>query len=210
MIKNDDSHAPLRVDWYQAYPFAAARYDPGRVEDAFKSAAWGMVLVGGPVGGTCFGMGGGRSRCGPLSPSRPSRTCVQVRVDPVGPARPADLAVVGRKPSYPSRIRATVEREWLRGAPPAEGLVAPPWPARRRSTASGLRGKPEPAGPSGHGRRARDGAVRRAAAVTALLGRLAECALLGPACRVSPAWAMLVAPVVSTLGGSLAATRASR
>ena len=54
------------------------------------------------------------------------------------------------------------------------------------------------------GRRARDGAVCRAAAVTAMLGRLAECA------RLSPAWAMLVAPVVSTLGGSLAASRASR
>ena len=90
-------------------------------------------------------------------------------------------SVVGRKPSYPSRIR--VERV----APPAEVL----WPARCRITASGLRGRP----------------VRRvtvaglvtamsagAAAVTALLGRLAECA------RFSPAWAMLVAPVVSTLG----------
>ena len=40
------------------------------------------------------------------------------------------------------------------------------------------------------GRRARDGAVCWAAAVI-LLGRLAECA------RFSPAWAMLVAPVVS-------------
>ena len=105
-------------------------------------------------------------------------------------------SVVGRKPSYPSRIR--VERV----APPAEVLVAPQWPARRRSTASGLLGQPKPAGPSGHARRAARSAG--AAAVTALLGRLAECA------RFSPAWAMLVAPVVSTLGGSLAASRASR
>ena len=30
-------------------------------------------------------MGGVRSRYGPLSPTHPSRTCVQVRVDPVGP-----------------------------------------------------------------------------------------------------------------------------
>ena len=45
MIKNDDSHAPLRVARDQACPFAAAGHDSGRVEDAFKSAAWGAVLV---------------------------------------------------------------------------------------------------------------------------------------------------------------------
>ena len=58
----------------------AARHVPAPSEDAFKSAAaCGAVLVVGPGGGTRFGMGGGRSRCGPLSPNRPSRTCVQVR-----------------------------------------------------------------------------------------------------------------------------------
>ena len=53
---------------------------------------------------------------------------------------------------------------------------------------------------------AHDGAVCRAAPVTALLGPLAECP------RVMLAWAMLVAgaPVVSTLGGSRAFSRASR
>ena len=81
------------------------------VQDAFKSAAWGVVLVGVPVGQTRFGMRGGRSRCGPRSPSRPSHTCVQVRVGPPAtrsdPARPADtvLAVAGCRPSYPSCIR---------------------------------------------------------------------------------------------------------
>ena len=45
VIKNDDSHAPLRVARDQACPFAAAGHDSGRVEDAFKSAAWGAVLV---------------------------------------------------------------------------------------------------------------------------------------------------------------------
>ena len=97
VIKNDDSHAPSAI--------AAA---------AFRSAAWGVVLVGGPFGGTRFGMGGGlRSRCGPLSPSRPSHTCVQVLMprDPVGSSaagRPR------RKLSHPSCIR--VERATTRGA----------------------------------------------------------------------------------------------
>ena len=76
-------------------------------------------------------------------------------------------SVVGRKPSYPSRIR--VERV----APPAEVL----WPARCRITASGLRGQPKPAGPSVHGRRARDGDVWR--------GR-GRNGLAWPACRVRP------------------------
>ena len=155
MIKNDDSHAPLRVDWYQAYPFAAARYDPGRVEDAFKSAAWGMVLVGGPVGGTCFGMGGGRSRCGPLSPSRPSRTCVlchgRATRDPVGPSV-AGRPRRGGPPAVVSELHSS-------GESGDEGR-------RRPRGSSDLRGQPEPASPSGHGRRARDGEVCRAAAVT--------------------------------------------
>ena len=159
MIKNDDSHAPLRV---QACPFATAGHDPeGRRHGGAESSESHV-----------------RS-----SSCRPGRIL-----------RGRPTSVVGRKPSYPSRIR--VERV----APPAKVL----WPARCRITASGLRGQPKPAGPSGHGRRARDGAVCRAAAVTAMLGRLAECA------RLSPAWAMLVAPVVSTLGGSLAASRARR
>ena len=39
VIKNDDSHAPLRV---QACPFATAGHDP---EGAFKSAAWRCRVV---------------------------------------------------------------------------------------------------------------------------------------------------------------------
>ena len=49
----------------------------------------------------------------------------------------------------------------------------------------------------------RDGAVCRAAPAMALPGPLAACP------RLRPAWVLLVAPVVSTLGGSWAASRAS-
>ena len=68
--------------------------------------------------------------------------------DRVGPS-----AAAGR-PASPWRAagrRVRVGSEWREGgAPPAEGLVAPPRQARRRGTASGpgLRGRPVPAGPS--------------------------------------------------------------
>ena len=105
-----------------ACPFAAARHGPGPKR--------GRLQVGGSMRGGVISfwalwrdtilMGVGRYRCGQPSPSRPSRTCVQVRVT-VGPpatrsdpAWPADLAVAGRRPSYPSCIR--VERVATRGA----------------------------------------------------------------------------------------------
>ena len=156
MIKNDDSHAPLRV---QACPFATAGHDPEGARHGGAESSESHVRS---------------SSC------RPGRIL-----------RGRPTSVVGRKPSYPSRIR--VERV----APPAKVL----WPARCRITASGLRGQPKPAGPLGHGRRARDGDVCR--------GR-GRNGLAWPACRVRPVCAMLVAPVVSTLGGSMAASRASR
>ena len=65
----------------------------------------------------------------PLSPSRPSRTCVRVGPPATGsgPTRPAGLAVAGRRPSYPSRIR--VERAVTRtaaGAAPGQVCAAGP------------------------------------------------------------------------------------
>ena len=59
------------------------------------------------------------------------RSC-RATCDRVGPSAAYRPRRGGRRPSYPSRIRA----------PPADGLVAPPRPARRRGTASGLRGQP--------------------------------------------------------------------
>ena len=168
----------------------AARHVPAPSEDAFKSAAaCGAVLVVGPGGGTRFGMGGGRSRCGPLSPSRPSRTCVlchgRATRDPVGPSV-AGRPRRGGPPAVVSELHSSGESGYA-------GRCRP-------RGSSDLRDQPEPAGPSGHGRRARDGEVCRGRN-----SRLAECA------RFSPAWAMLVAPVVSTtLGGLLAASRANR
>ena len=81
MIKNDDSHAPLRDS---ACPFATVVHDP---EGAFKSAA-GV-------------------------PSRLSRTCVQLRVDPVGPC------AAGRPPWWAaSRRMAGAAFKWAaRGCP---------------------------------------------------------------------------------------------
>ena len=134
----------------------AARHVPAPSEDAFKSAAaCGAVLVVGPGGGTRFGMGGGRSRCGPLSPSRPSRTCVlchgRATRDPVGPSV-AGRPRRGGPPAVVSELHSSGE----------SGDAG----RRRPRGSSDLRGQPEPAGPSGHGRRARDGEVCRAAAVT--------------------------------------------
>ena len=138
-------------------PFFAARHGPAPREDTFKSAAaCGAVLVLGPGGGTRFGMGGGRSRCGPLSPSRPSRTCVlchgRATRDPVGPSV-AGRPRRGGPPAVVSELHSS-------GESGDEGR-------RRPRGSSDLRGQPEPASPSGHGRRARDGEVCRAAAVAA-------------------------------------------
>ena len=72
-----------------------------RWPDTFWLGRWSLSLQSPPL---------------PLSPSRPSRTCVRVGPPATGsgPTRPAGLAVAGRRPSYPSRIR--VERAATRGA----------------------------------------------------------------------------------------------
>ena len=99
-----------------------------------------MVVAGGPIGQTCFGLGGGCSRCSllpsrslSLSLSRPGRTCVRVGPPATGsgPMRPAGLAVAGR------RRRVRVASKW--SSLPRRG---------RRGAWAGLRGRPEPAGPS--------------------------------------------------------------
>ena len=108
-------------------------------------------------------------------PSRLSRTCVQVRVDPVG------SCVAGRPPWWAASRRIRVAFEWRE------------W--RRRPRCSGRRGAGSlrqvcAASPSRPVRWVTVAGLvtamsAGAAAVTALLGRLAECA------RFSPAWAML-------------------
>ena len=106
---------------YRRVPSPPPGTTPAPIEDVFTSAVWGVVVSGGPVGHTRFGFSGRwslslQSPPLPLSPSRPSRTCVRVGPPATGsgPTRPAGLAVAGRRPSYPSRVR--VERAATRGA----------------------------------------------------------------------------------------------
>ena len=81
------------------------------------SAAWGVVVVGGPVGRTRFRLEGGRSRYS-LLPFRSPRVVRAVCAFVLGHPRPSGLAVECLRPSCPSRIR--VERAaTLRCRPPA-------------------------------------------------------------------------------------------
>ena len=123
---------------------------PVPMEDAFMSAAWGLVVAGGPVGRTRFGLGGGRSHCS-LLPSRSLRVVRVARLSVSGHPRPC-WARRGRRggllalvfESHPSDDSGDT------GAPPAGGPVAPPRPARRRDTSA----RPARADQSEHHRRA--------------------------------------------------------
>ena len=69
---------------YRRVPSPPPGTTPAPNEDVFTSAVWGVVVSGGPVGQTRFGLGSGRSRCSlipplQLSPSRSSRTDSHVR-----------------------------------------------------------------------------------------------------------------------------------
>ena len=125
--------APLRVavsgtgqhlccTW--ARPFAT---DPSIEDDAFTSAAWEVVVAGGPVGRTRVGLGGDRSRCScVLRVVRVARAFVSGHPQPGRAQR--GRPDTPQRPSYPSRIR--VERAATRGAAGRGG--SPPRPARRR------------------------------------------------------------------------------
>ena len=83
---------------------------PAPIEDAFTSAAWEVVVAGGPVGLTRFGLGGGRSCCS-LLPTQSSeyhvRSC-RATPDRVGPNAASRLRHRARCPAAASAASGQV------------------------------------------------------------------------------------------------------
>ena len=114
---------------------------PAPVEDAFTSAAQGVVVVGGLLAGHALTanlaceMVALAAVSSPPAPSRKNATLRVVRVARAfvsghpRPMRPAGLAVAGRRSSYPSRIR--VKRAATLGAAGRQGRYARPARAGR-------------------------------------------------------------------------------